>query len=100
MFVVPAANNVFLIELVLHAKLVSATVRISHSMRENQRNISRLVNSCNRSHLVETVLELLSPALLHLGATLVFRHLGPLLADHLLQVVDLVLELVLLVPEE
>ena len=69
-------------------------------MRENQRNISSLVNSCNCAHLVETVLKLLGPALLHLGAALVLRHLGPLLADHLLQVVDLVLELVLLVPEE
>ena len=69
-------------------------------MRENQRNISRIINSCNFAHLVEAVLELLSPALLHLGVALILRHLGPLLADHLLQVVDLVLKLVLLIPEE
>ena len=49
---------------------------------------------------MQTVLELLRPALLELGPPLVLCHLGPLLADHLLQVVDLVLQLMLLVPEK
>ena len=49
---------------------------------------------------MKAVLELLGPAPLELGAPLVLRHLGPLLGDHMLQVVYLVLELVLLVPEK
>ena len=52
------------------------------------------------AHLVQTVLELLCPAPLELGPPLVLGHLGPLLADHLLQVMDLVLQLMLLVPEK
>ena len=47
---------------------------------------------------MQAVLELPSPGLLHLGPPLILGHLGPLLAHHLLQVVDLVLELMLLVP--
>ena len=49
-------------------------------------------------HLMQAVLELPGPGLLHLGPPLILGHLCPLLAHHLLQVVDLVLELMLLVP--
>ena len=76
------------------------SIRISYLMRENQRYILRLLTLCYNPHLVKAVLELLGPGPLELGAPLVLRHLGPLLGDHVLQVVDLVLELVLLVPEK
>ena len=48
---------------------------------------------------MEAVLQLLGAGLLDLGAALVLGHLRALLADHLLEVVDLVLQLVLLVAQ-
>ena len=48
---------------------------------------------------MKAVLQLLGAGLLHLGAALVLGHLRALLADHLLVVVDVVLQLVLLVAQ-
>ena len=78
---------------------IDTLIRLAFFTQIKRKNIPTIVNPlCYSGHLMQAVLELPGPGLLHLGPPLILGHLGPLLAHHLLQVVDLVLELMLLVP--